>query len=216
MTTVGDLDRIVKAYRLLTHPFYRAWSDGTLPRSTLREYATQYYHFEVNFPRYVAAAYARIERPADRTVLLENLVDEEGRSPTHPELWARFARSIGAPALGAKTPIAAGTRQLLRAYEEETLGGSAASALGALYAYESQFPEIAAEKSRGLRENYGVHGTSAHEFFKVHTVADVAHSAAERALLAQELKAPSAGPAAVRGVRRSASAWWKFLDSFAY
>ncbi|MHB1932116.1 MAG: thiaminase II/PqqC family protein, partial [Thermoplasmata archaeon] len=51
MTTVGDLDRIVKAYRLLTHPFYRAWSDGTLPRSTLREYATQYYHFEVNFPR---------------------------------------------------------------------------------------------------------------------------------------------------------------------
>jgi pyrroloquinoline-quinone synthase len=104
----------------------------------------------------------------------------------------------------------------LRAYEEETLGGSAASALGALYAYESQFPEVAAEKSRGLHEKYGIHGKAAHEFFKVHTVADVTHSGAERALLAQELKSPSAGPAAVRGVRRSASAWWKFLDSFAY
>jgi pyrroloquinoline-quinone synthase len=216
MTTLRDLDRLVKARRLLSHPFYTAWTAGTLPVATLREYAGQYYHFEVNFPRYVAAAYARLERPSERSVLLENLVDEEGRSPTHPELWQAFARAIGAPRPGPSTPCTPGTRQLLQAYEEETLGGDAASALGALYAYESQFPEVAAEKSRGLRANYGYRSASAHEFFRVHTVADVAHSQAERSLLASHLRRhPSAGPSAIRGVQRSARAWWKFLDSFA-
>ncbi len=213
MATVQDLDRLVERQHLLKHPFYTAWSRGTLPLQTLREYAGQYYHFEVNFPRYVAGAYARIERPQDRRVLLENLVDEEGRSPTHPELWIDFARSIGAGVV-ARRPTPA-THGLLRAYEENAVNGTAPSALGALYAYESQFPQVAAEKSRGLRENYGIRSKAAHEFFRVHTFADLEHSAAERRVLSHYLRSdPAAGPAAVRSVRDTLAAWWSFLDSF--
>jgi len=213
MTTIRDLDQLVRQRHLLHHPFYTAWSKGELPMETLREYAGQYYHFEVNFPRFVAGAYARITDPSSRRVLLENLVDEEGRSPTHPELWLDFARAIGAP---RTMPRPTGpTRRLISAYERHALHGSAAGALGALYAYESQFPEVAAEKSRGLREHYTIRSKAAHEFFRVHTFADVEHSAAERRLLRGLLQDhPGAGREAERGLRNSLDAWWAFLDGF--
>src|SRR5580693_3176684 len=209
MDPVASLDARIRERHLLKHPFYVAWSKGELTLDTLRHYAGQYYQFEANFPRYVAAAYARLPDPADRRVLLENLIDEEGRAPTHPELWLDFARGIGASAAKVRAARATkGTQTLLRAYETETLGGSAASALGALYAYESIFPEVAAEKSRGLRAFYGVSDAATHEFFQVHTVADVEHSAAERKILASVLQgAPSSVRDARRGVERSLQGW---------
>jgi pyrroloquinoline-quinone synthase len=213
MTTVRDLDALVRRRHLLTHPFYTAWSRGELSLDTLREYARQYYHFEVNFPRYVAGAYAQLTDPAGRKVLLETLVDEEGRSPTHPELWLDFARAIGARPPPQRP--AGPTRRLLSTYDRHAFGRGAPAALGALYAYESQFPEVAAEKSRGLRMHYGIRAKPAHEFFRVHTLADVEHSAAERRLLQRFLRTnPAEGRAAERGLRDSLNAWWGFLDGF--
>ncbi len=213
MTTLRDLDRLVRRQHLLKHPFYTAWSNGTLPIGTLREYAAQYYHFESQFPRFVAGAYARVLRPSDRQTLLENLVDEEGHPPTHPELWAAFARALGVRGLTA--PPTGPTSRLLRTYEEHSVEGTACSALGALYAYESQFPAVAREKSRGLRENYGIRSRAAHEFFRVHTLADVAHSAAERRVLGRCLREEPGGPEqAETAVRASLDAWWGFLDGF--
>ena len=99
-------------------------------------------------------------------------------------------------------------------YERAALNRSAASGLGALYAYESIFPEVAAEKSRGLRENYGIRSKDAHEFFRVHTLADQEHSAAERRLLAEEMRTPGGRRAAMTAARQSRDAWWGFLDAF--
>ena len=200
----------------MTHPFYTAWTKGEVPLDTLRSYAQQYYHFESNFPRYVAGTYARLEEPAARRLLLENLIDEEGRHPTHPELWMDFARALGAPRRPesfARPSLL--TQRLLSTYERFTLRGSAAGGLGALYAYEAQFAKVAAEKSRGLREQYGITGRSAHEFFRVHTLADVAHSSAERRLLSREAeKTPETRRESVRGAKASLDSWWRFLDQF--
>lgn len=212
---VGPIDRLLRERHLLKHPFYVAWSNGDLPIETLRSYAGQYYHFESNFPRFLARAYAQLGRPEDRRVLLENLIDEEGRSPTHPELWLDFAEGIGLSRRAARTarPLGA-TRGLLDCYERMT-EASPATALSALYSYESIFPEIAAEKSRGLRAHYGIRAKASHEFFRVHTEADVAHSRAERGILESTLAAsPHARWAALRAARRSIGAWWSFLDAF--
>ena len=216
MDPIASIDARIRERHLLKHPFYVAWTAGTLPLETLRDYSRQYYQFESNFPRYVGATYARMTSPADRRLLLENLVDEEGRSPTHPELWLDFARGIGvSPRSVRAAKTRPGTRALLAAYEREAAEGSAASGLGALYAYESIFPEVAAEKSRGLRAHYGVADPSAHEFFRVHTEADVAHSAAERRLLRRvTASSSSASRDARRGVEASLNGWWTFLDSF--
>jgi pyrroloquinoline-quinone synthase len=217
MTPLREIERSIERRHLLKHPFYTAWSKGEVPMPTLRAYAGQYYHFESNFPRYVAATYARLDDARDRRVLLENLTDEEGRAPTHPELWVDFARSIGARwATRRPPPPRPATVGLCRTYEQLTLGrGSPAQALGALYAYERQFPAVAAEKSRGLRAHYGVGSAEAHEFFRVHTEADVAHSAAERSLLAKQLRREAPGDGGAQAaVERTLGAWWSFLDSF--
>ncbi|HTT15419.1 MAG TPA: CADD family putative folate metabolism protein [Thermoplasmata archaeon] len=216
MTTVGGLDRMIRARHLLKHPFYTAWSRGEVSLPTLGRYAQQYYQFESNFPRYVAATYARLPVARLRRTLLENLVDEEGRDPTHPALWLDFAAALGVSrrAVEEARPTPA-TRRLLRTYADATFGRSAAAGLGALYAYESIFPEVAAEKSRGLREQYGLSDPKAHEFFRVHTAADVEHSAAERAVMRAVLRAtPSEAATMERHCRRSIDAWWGFLDSF--
>ncbi len=69
MTTLAEIERHIAHRHLLQHPFYTAWSRGELPIETLREYAGQYYHFEANFPRYVAGAYAKLLASRDRKVL---------------------------------------------------------------------------------------------------------------------------------------------------
>ncbi len=212
---VAEIDAHLAARHLLKHPFYTAWSRGELPLETLRAYAGQYFHFEANFPRFVAAAYSQLERPEDRRTLLENLVDEEGREPTHPELWLDFAEGLGMSRRAARraAPFPA-TLDLLERYSQLTRRGPA-PALAALYAYESIFPEIAAEKSRGLRAHYGLHDPGAHAFFRVHTHADVAHAEAERRILRRELAfSPAARAAGLLAARRSIGAWWNFLDAF--
>jgi len=212
---VAAIDAMLKERHLLKHPFYVAWSNGDVTLPTLQSYAAQYYQFEVNFPRYIAAAYSHLRRPADRRMLLENLMDEEGRSPTHPELWLDFAEGIGVSrrAVRSATPLPA-TQQLLDRYEEFGARG-AGPALASLYAYESIFPEVAAEKSRGLRAHYGVSDPKAHEFFRVHEGADVEHSRAERAILTRELQSSRSSPRqAFWAARQTMGAWWSFLDAF--
>jgi pyrroloquinoline-quinone synthase len=214
VTTIRGIDRRIARRHLLKHPFYQAWSHGAVEMDTLRAYAGQYYQFERSFPKYVAAAYARLDDPAGRRALLGNLIDEEGRDPTHPELWLRFAEGLGmARADVERAKRLPATRRLLATYERHAVRGTAGSALGALYAYESIFPEVAAEKARGLAKFYGVRDDRPLEFFRVHTAADVEHSAAERALLAAELAGGSA-TAVEHAVEETVDAWWRFLDAF--
>ncbi|MCI4336705.1 MAG: CADD family putative folate metabolism protein [Thermoplasmata archaeon] len=216
MRPTAPIDRLIRQRHLLTHPFYTAWSKGELPIPTLRDYAEQYYRFESDFPRYVAATYAHLTDPAQRRQLLENLVDEEGRDPTHPALWLDFAKGIGGRSNPARfSPPRPATRNLTRTYERLTFDGTAAQGLGALYSYESQFPEVAAEKSRGLRAHYGITDPRTHEFFRVHSEADVEHSAAERRVLARAVRdSPAAQLQALRASRAALGAWWSFLDQF--
>ncbi|MCI4363712.1 MAG: hypothetical protein L3K13_05335, partial [Thermoplasmata archaeon] len=62
---------------------------------------------------------------------------------------------------------------------------------------------------------YGISGAAAHEFFRVHSLADVEHARAERTLLARQLRgAPKEGPTALRSAGEAIDAWWQFLDRF--
>ena len=65
MSALQEIDAKIQRRHLLQHPFYTAWSKGELPMETLQEYAGQYYHFESNFPRYVAGR-ARPTAPIPR------------------------------------------------------------------------------------------------------------------------------------------------------
>jgi len=214
MTTTSSLiDSKVAAKAMLSHPFYQAWTEGRLPLDTLRDYARQYFHHVEAFPRAVSAVHSACPDRDGRRMLAENLAEEEGieaGKQDHATLWLMFACGLGeseeavrAQALNAETQALIDTfRKLSRQ--------SYAAGLGALYAYESQFPGVASAKIAGLIERYGISGEATLRFFRVHESADVEHSSACRALL-DRLSEDEKAEAVAAG-EELAGALWNFLS----
>jgi pyrroloquinoline-quinone synthase len=207
------LDALVAEKHLLKHPFYVLWSEGKLTREVLREYAISYYPQVANFPRYVSGVHAGCDDAALRQELLENLIEEERGGENHPALWRRFAGALGAPeaALSAapRTPeVAAAVENFL----ELTHDGETVEGLAALYAYESQIPEISKTKREGLAAFYGITDEDAVRFFRVHEEADVWHRQVEREALGRVADTPEAREKALAAARRCLEALNGALD----
>ena len=207
------IDTKVAARAMLSHPFYQAWTDGTLRLDTLRQYARQYFHHVEAFPRAVSAVHSACPDRDGRRMLAENLAEEEGveaGKQDHASLWMMFACGLGEnedavreQALNVETQALIDTfRRLSRK--------SYASGLGALYAYESQFPGVASAKIEGLIERYDVKDEPTLRFFRVHETADVEHSQVCRDLLDRLPEAERAE--AVEAGGELAGALWNFLS----
>ena len=72
---IAALDALAAERSPLQHPFYLAWTAGTLSMSRLREYAVQYYIHVAAFPRYLSALHSRCEDLETRQTILENLIE---------------------------------------------------------------------------------------------------------------------------------------------
>lgn len=209
--TVHRLDDLVQARSILRHPFYQAWRDGTLTRAQLATYAAVYYPHVAAFPRYLTATAAGADAVV-RDTLARNLTDELHHPKAHHELWLDFAAGLGADrrAVASDAPRAR-TAAVVATFDQLTQSGPA-EGLAALYAYESQQPEVARQKADGLRAHYGVTDPAALAYFEVHAETDVAHRAEERAAL-EHCLATGAAPAAILGSAAAAlDAYWSLLD----
>jgi pyrroloquinoline-quinone synthase len=206
----GRLDR----YDLLQHPFYQAWSKGELTRDDLREYAAEYWHHVSAFPAYLSALHSRLPDGNLRRVVLGNLADEEGLQDgrPHSDLWMDFANGMGAEEANVRgRRIGPQTRALLEHFRA-AMQGPPASALAALYAYESRVPAIAKTKAEGLEQHYGA-DDAARRYFTVHTTADVHHARVWRNALAAELaEHPEETEAALAAGEDASRALWTTLD----
>jgi pyrroloquinoline-quinone synthase len=170
--------------RLLDHPFYNAWSKGELSREALQTYAAQYYHWVLAFPTWLSATHANAGDLAMRQEILANLVDEEQGPENHPELWLRFCDALGLDRDAVKqVDLLPETARAIAAMREVSREMPAAASLAALYAYESQQPEVMKTKREGLRDLYRI--TDGHDYFEVHETLDVEHSAGEAAMIAR-------------------------------
>lgn len=180
MSIVAAVESKIRALRLLDHPFYTTWSKGELSREALARYAEQYYHWTKAFPTFVSAVHAQSDDLELRRHLLENLNEEEAGPDNHPELWLRFCDALG---LDRETVKAAAplpeTTAAVDAYKRLCANPDPLSGLTALYAYESQQPEVMKTKRDGLVRFYGI--TEGHDFFAAHETADVIHSQVEAA-----------------------------------
>jgi pyrroloquinoline-quinone synthase len=214
MTTTSSLiDTKVAERAMLKHPFYQAWTEGRLPLDTLRAYARQYFHHVEAFPRAVSAVHSACPDRDGRRMLAENLAEEEGveaGKQDHASLWLMFAGGLGeseeavrGQALNAETGALIETFRRLsrRCY---------ASGLGALYAYESQFPGVASAKIEGLIDRYGISDEATLRFFRVHESADIEHSSVCRALL-DRLPVDQQAEAVAAG-EELGGALWNFLS----
>ena len=210
---IGTIDEIIEGKSLLTHPFYQAWNEGTLPIESLKKYAAQYYHFESAYPTFLSGVHHRCSDPAVRQHLLDNLWDEEHGEDNHVELWLRFCEGLGVERSEVleSEPLDA-TTNLVDTYKSLTSAGFTAAGAAALYAFESQVPKVATAKIAGLRENYGIEDKDTTAFFEVHKTLDEEHSDAEREMIVALATTKPERDAAVMATDIATESLWRFLD----
>ena len=213
LSVSAAIDSKVAERAMLSHPFYQAWTEGRLPRDTLRAYARQYFHHVLAFPRAVSAVHSACPDRDGRRMLAENLAEEEGveaGKQDHATLWMMFACGVGEDEGSVRgQQLNPETQSLIDTFRRLSRR-SYASGLGALYAYESQFPGVATAKIEGLVDRYGVTDEETLRFFRVHATADVEHSAVCRELL-DRLPEDQKAEAIAAG-EELAGALWNFLS----
>jgi len=148
MTTKQRLDAVLEKWDLLKHPFYQAWSAGTLPVEALKVYASEYGAF--------------INTLADGWTTLEDAKTAH-EEQEHAELWEGFANALETE---ISNPEIAQTKELLNV--SHNLFASPATTLGAMYAFEAQQPATAKSKLEGLKEHYSL-PTGVEPYFEVHS-----------------------------------------------
>jgi len=206
-----EIDVLVEQKHLLKHPFYTAWTEGTLSLEALRGYAGQYYRHVLQFPTYLSAVHSETPDLDTRQYLLENLIDEERGSENHPELWLRFAEGIGCRRedvrAAAPLPETAACDRTFRAIASQ----GPAAGLAALYAYESMVPAVAESKIDGLKRHYGIDDDSTLRFFTLHLELDERHALVARDLLERTSPADEREKAK-RAASEALDALWSLLD----
>ncbi len=209
------VDAAINKQKMLDHPFYQAWVAGALTRDTLRDYAAQYFHHVEAFPRAVSMTHSLCDDREGRRMLAENLAEEEGveaGKTDHPELWIHFAEGLGATrdeVTDAK--LNTETADLIDAFRSLSRKSYAAG-LAALYAYESQIPDVARTKIDGLMAHYGIDDARTLKFFTVHEMADEEHAHVCRTLL--DALPDADAEEAIDAADRLSGALWRFLDGF--
>jgi pyrroloquinoline quinone (PQQ) biosynthesis protein C len=198
---VEDLVGQALRHRAGRHPYLKALSEGTLPdlQFALADFASHYYGYSSNFPRFLTALISRLENPAHRKPLLANLTDESGHYEheelevlsrcgieaewivgiSHPDLFQRFRH-----ALGVTGTDPADDHMEVVAWRELLLGllssGSPAEALGALgLGTESIVQTIYQPFVNAIRQ-LGTLTPRDTVFFPLHTALDDQHQATLR------------------------------------
>ncbi len=188
MSIKDSLDLAVSKRNLLEHPFYQAWSAGTLPVEALCTYAREYGAFIGLLPR------------AWETLRDAETAQEERE---HAELWASFAAALDTHVAGnADLPeVQALTATAARLFSDPI------SAAGALYAFEVQQPATAQSKLDGLKTHYHL-PTGAEPYFEIHS-----HNEHEARKLSARIDAFSSDDQtrAVRACSEMAGALWTAL-----
>jgi pyrroloquinoline-quinone synthase len=149
-TLTSQCEAIIARHSLLRHPFYIAWSDGTLPVPALKDYAREYGAFIGTISQgWRAAGNEHIARA------------EEG----HAMIWDRnFAKSLDTSVTGE--PEVAEVAKLVAT--ARALFSDRVTALGALYAFEAQQPLTAQSKLKGLGQHYKQLPVRACLYFHLH------------------------------------------------
>lgn len=206
------LDAATEDKRLLDHPFYKAWTAGTLSTEDLNFYSKQYFRQVEAFPTYLRTLAGKLDGDA-KEIVERNLRDEV--EDDHAGLWLRFAQAVGADDVEVSASVPEPeTTACVREFSTKISENSAAFGLGMLYGYESQTPAVAETKVSGLRNNYGIDGDGV-KYFELHGELDVEHTAELTEALAQVVTDEGSLAEATAGAAAGASAIYGLLDGVA-
>lgn len=126
-------------HRLLDHPFYQSWSEGTVTKEQLAKYHKSYSEFIELMPQY----WHKINKAFDQNSAEAMEVVEDEMS--HIPLWADWSHKLPATKDYPKMSELMNTMDKM----------SPSELLGAVQAFETQQPEVAETKKAGLLKFYG-------------------------------------------------------------
>ncbi len=177
MNIIKKIDEMIETRSLLKHPFYQMWSDGKLSQDTLAGYSKEYFQLVKAVPSFMTPI---IEKAPDSAI--SELIANQQEESDHVKLWIDFAGEIGVSedelmqytGLTKTRKAVSDLNELMNTYE----GGACA-----MYAFEKEIPKISQTKLDGLAKFYGITSDEATEYFKLHTEADIRHSASWRTIL---------------------------------
>lgn len=187
MKTKQRFDTILEKWDLLKHPFYQAWSAGTLPVDAIKVYASEYGAF--------------INTLEDGWKTLDDL-ETAKEEREHAELWELFAAALET---NISTPQLMQTKELVQA--SRSLFASSASSLGAMYAFEAQQPATAKSKLDGLKTYYAL-PPEVEPYFEVHSAN---WHEAEKILTALEKLSPEEQTQSEAACAQMAESLWNAL-----
>lgn len=233
---IGDLAQRALQHRAVHHPYLQALASGDVPdlRWALADFARNYFFYSLHFPQYLTAVISRLDDPAHRRLLLDNLAEESGSygedelgalagigieadwivGVAHPLLFQRFARALGVePGLDAEPDAIRCWREM---FMGTLLSGSPAQAVGALGLGTEQIVRTmygyfvsAIERLPGLAPRDTV-------FFPLHTAVDDHHQASLQRIAMDLADQPGGLDELRRGMMKSLSlrtAIWDWLHA---
>ncbi len=177
MNIIKRIDEMIEERSLLKHPFYQMWSDGKLTQESLTGYSKEYFRLVKAVPSFMTPI---IEKAPDSVI--SELIANQQEESDHVKLWIDFAGELGISedeltsytGLIKTRKAVSDLNELMNTYE----GGACA-----MYAFEKEIPKISQTKLDGLAEFYGMTSDEATEYFKLHTEADIRHTASWRHIL---------------------------------
>jgi pyrroloquinoline-quinone synthase len=177
MNLIQKIDQIIEERSLLKHPFYEMWSDGKLTQESLAGYSKEYFQLVKAVPEFMTPI---IER-APNSVITE-LIENQQEESDHIKPWISFAGELGISedelisysGLDKTKKAVSDLSELMNTFD----GGACA-----MYAFEKEIPKISQTKLDGLSEFYQITNDKATEYFKLHTEADIRHTASWRNIL---------------------------------
>ena len=177
MNLIQRIDQIIEERSLLKHPFYEMWSDGKLTQESLAGYSKEYFQLVKAVPEFMTT----IIEKAPNSVISE-LTENQQEESDHIKPWISFAGELGISE-GELIPYS-GLNKTKKAVSDlselmNTFDGGAC----AMYAFEKEIPKISQTKLDGLSEFYQMTSDNATEYFKLHTEADIRHTASWRNIL---------------------------------
>lgn len=219
-------------HRAVHHPYLRALAEGNLPdlHWALADFARQYIGYSAHFPRYLTTVISRLEQPAHRAALLENLTEESGtyadeelaelsacgierewiEGIPHPQLFQRFSRALGV------VTVAGEECDQVAIWRELFLGvlanGPPAEALGALGLGTENIVRTMYGSFVQALERVGELSARDTVFFPLHTAVDDHHQAALQAISANFAATPEDRVGLRRGMLKALQLRCTFWD----
>ena len=177
MNLIQRIDQIIEERSLLKHPFYEMWSDGKLTQESLAGYSKEYFQLVKAVPEFMTP----IIEKAPNSVITE-LTENQQEESDHIKPWISFAGELGISedeltqysGLDKTKKAVSDLSKLMNTFD----GGACA-----MYAFEKEIPKISQTKLDGLSEFYQITSDNATEYFKLHTEADIRHTASWRNIL---------------------------------